>query len=242
MTATWAVAVDAEDFAAAGWMFGLGVEAAPVGGRWWLRGGRDDEETRRRLLHVPAAARFIVWDGDKLVPLGRIAPTGVMPNADWRPLEECLRPQHAVPMLPGDADVRLTLRMIRGDPNNDAALPEAAALLVDLAVWSRYAETASAVRLAPLSFAVDGSRAIVLGKPLPPLPGTHLSLTDGVLLTLGMAWDPPLSSVGLRAKIGHSRDEYALWTPDGPIEIVPKSAFVAASRSAVRLTVGGGDA
>jgi len=238
MTGGWAVVLDADDFAMAGGLFGLGVEALADGAHWWLRGRGHDDEIRQRLLHVAATARFVIGREGRLIPLGGLAPTETLPAGDWRPLEECLRLKSVVPMLAGELAARFPLKLVQAESHR--AMHEPFALLVESSRWARYAESASAIRLSPLSFAADADRALILGKPLPPLPGTRLANVDEVLLPLGMRWDPPLSGAEVRKLVGHSREEFALWLPDRAIEAIPKSAFVAASRSAVRLTVGGG--
>jgi hypothetical protein len=240
MTEGWVVVLDADDFAMAGSLFGLGVEALQDDQRWWLRGRAHDDETRQRLLHVAAAARFMIGREGRLVPLGGMAPTETLPTGDWRPLEECLRLKSTVPMLAGELTARFPLKLVQDD-SLSVMMRTPFALLVESSRWARYAESASAIRLSPLSFAADADRALILGKPLPPLPGTRLANVEDVLLPLGMRWEPPLPGAEVRKLIGHSHEEFALWLPDPAIEAIPKSAFVAASRSAVRLTVGGGD-
>ena len=97
-----------------------------------------------------------------------------------------------------------------------------------------------AVRLASLQFAADEQRALVIGHPLPPLPGTRLAIVENVAVPLGWTWMPSLSPTDVRT-ILDAGDDFVLWLPEEPIEFIAKNSFVAASRSAVRLTVGGRD-
>ena len=125
----------------------------------------------------------------------------------------------------------------RGGGRNES---EASGLLLDVRTWARYAENASAVRLSSLQFAADEQRVLVIGRPLPPLPGTRLAIIEDVAVPLGWTWTPSLSPKDVRTILG-ADDDFVLWLPDQPVEFIAENSFVAASRSAVRLTVGGRD-
>jgi hypothetical protein len=233
MTQGWALVLDAVDRAAAGSLLGLDVEVLEIDERVWLRGPTAAEDRMRRLLGVPARRRYVVSDG-AVFPVGRKAPEGTLPDGDWRPLVDWLRVRPTVAMLPGDASDRPALRLVFAP---SAASPvEPSALSVEFAVWARYAETAPAVRLARWSFAVDGDRALVVGRPLPPIPGIRLVVHEDVFAPAGMTWSPPLAVADVRRILGARAGEFVLWLPGRAVEVAPKSAFVACSRSAVRST------
>ncbi|MBE7212161.1 MAG: hypothetical protein INR65_14160 [Gluconacetobacter diazotrophicus] len=127
---------------------------------------------------------------------------------------------------------KIGLRLVRGGAE---ATPDA--LLLGLDAWTRWAATAPAVRLRPLRFAATASSALVLGQPLPPLPGARLVSREGVLVPAGWRWEPAVDPAVVRRVCGLRADELALWPgEDAPVAVIPAETIVPASRSAVRLT------
>jgi hypothetical protein len=258
MTDSWAVLLDAKDGEAAGALFDHGVEVLEECDRLWLRGTGGDEGVVKSLQRIPALGRFAVGTDGLLTPIGKQAPTGELPEGDWKPLEQWLRLKPPIAMLPGVLRKKATIRLVRvasglvSDRHSHPSPPtpllqgergertEASGLLLDIATWAKHAETASAMRLSSLQFAADEQRALVTGRPLPPLPGMRLAIVENIAMPLGWLWSPAMSPKDVRTILG-ADDDFVLWLPDRPVEFIAKNSFVAASRSAVRLTVGGDD-
>jgi hypothetical protein len=258
MTDSWAVVLDAKDGDAAGALFDRGVEVLDVGDRLWLRGTGGDETVLKNLQRIPALGRFAVGIDGLLTPLGKQAPSGMLPEGEWKPLEQWLRLKPPIAMLPGVLRKKATIRLVRvasglvSDRHSHPSPPtpllqgergertEASGLLLDIATWAKHAETAAAMRLSSLQFAADEQRALVTGRPLPPLPGMRLAIVENIAMPLGWLWSPAMSPKDVRTILG-ADDDFVLWLPDRPVEFIAKNSFVAASRSAVRLTVGGDD-
>jgi hypothetical protein len=125
------------------------------------------------------------------------------------------------------------LRLERAHEERPATL-----LLTTLAAWSAYATSAPAARLRPLRFAVaaDG-RAIVVGAPLPPIPGRRFAERDGIAVPCGFAWDPPVEPAVLREVLQLDAGDLALLDESGACEHIESAHFARASRAAVRATV-----
>jgi hypothetical protein len=110
-------------------------------------------------------------------------------------------------------------------------------LLTTLDAWRSYVETAPEVRLSGLYFAVAAdARVLVLGTPLPPLPGQELWRCEDLLLPAGFDFEAPLLAPLLRRKLQPASDDVLLFAPDGRWERVPSAGLLPVTRSAVRLT------
>jgi hypothetical protein len=108
-------------------------------------------------------------------------------------------------------------------------------------VWQQYAATAPEVRLLGLRFAASANdQVLVLGTPLPPVPGKEYWSTHDLLLPAGFDFELPLAAGLLAAKLNPRNDAVLRFGPDGSWEKIPKEALVPASRSAARLTRGKG--
>jgi hypothetical protein len=113
--------------------------------------------------------------------------------------------------------------------------------VTSLSVWQQYAATAPEVRLLGLRFAASANdQVLVLGTPLPPVPGKEYWSTHDLLLPAGFDFELPLAAGLLAAKLNPCNDAVLRFGTDGSWEKIPKEALVPASRSAARLTRGKG--
>lgn len=212
-----------------------GLHAAEAAGRLWLRGLPPSVAALPPAVRaLPAAARYGLDAQGRLFEPGRRAPPGRLPALAWQPLRELLPLELPTAALPAQPAPTYALRLV---PSRRAEA--GAALLTTLAEWRAYAETAPEIRLAGLRFAAcaDG-RVLVLGAPLPPLPGQeHWQPQARLLLPAGFDFEAPLLAPLLAARLNPAADAWLLFAPDGGWEQVPDAHLVPASRSAVRLTV-----
>jgi hypothetical protein len=77
-----------------------------------------------------------------------------------------------------------------------------------------------------------------MGNPLPPVPGRGYWERDGILLPNGYDFELPLVAGLLAGKLNAGRDSVLFFNADGSWEKILSGDFVAATRSAVRLTEG----
>ena len=93
------------------------------------------------------------------------------------------------------------------------------------------------MRLAPCTFALSESGTVVVrGRPLPSIAGKRLVEQKGVAVLAGWCWEPAVDVAVVRRLLDLSQGDLALLHDDGSFDVVPASAFVRASRSAVRLS------
>ena len=205
----------------------------PAEGRGWLRGWPADQLLPLPVRQLPAAATYRLGAEDQLFPAGRTTPVSRLPaGLSWLTLREQLPLTLPPAALPGRLPDPAPLRLV--------PLPAAApgtALLTTLAAWLHYADTAPEVRLLPLRFAVAGpARVLVLGAPLPPLPGRELWQHGPLLLPSGLGFESELVATLVTRQLNLAGTELLLFGAEGGWERIPEANLVPATRAAVRLT------
>lgn len=225
---------------------------AAGGGAVWLRGATplEADPGLERLLRASGGQRFVVDPAtDEVRAPGRRLPAGALPAGPWVALPAFLRPASGVVASSALPASRAALTLTRGLACAPAApgpeTPEPTALRVARDVFVAWALTAPQVRLAPLEVAAraDAPELLVRGRPLPPLPGERLVVTDGVAVAVGLLVRPALDAATLRAALGLERGDLGLLTAQeaGPgaaspavLERVEARWFVPASRAQAR--------
>ena len=227
-----------------------GLDVAETTDTLWLRASAGDD-AKERLLRTVGGQPFTLFDGDLLVPWGMHVPTERLPRLDWLPIATWATIALPVAALPGQLASRVRLQVVRGGAERPPA-----AILADYDAWFTYATAASEVRLRPLAFAVSVDRSLrermgekpanesarrvfILGTPLPPTPGQHYAVDDGIALPCGWTLSPAVGSTMIRKVLGLAEGDMALFASDGTFERIAAELFVRASRSAVRATAPG---
>ncbi|MEI6948298.1 hypothetical protein V9K67_13965 [Paraflavisolibacter sp. H34] len=206
-----------------------GLRAAAEGERVWLRGLPAAPPPAVRAL--PLRGAWLLGEQGLLFPPGGHTPTGRLPEGTWQPLTDFLKVDLPVSGLPGQAEPHTTVQLVPS-----ARFHEGAALLTDREGFRCWAEGAPQVRLQALRFTVSEQQVLLLGTPLPPLPGKEYWQSGSVLLPCGYDFDPPLLARLLAARFNAGGDAYLLFDPDGSWERVPFDCFAPLSRSAARTT------
>lgn len=233
MTPTWAVSAPLESAPAFAQLRDLdGVAVCVSGGRLWLCGPQWNDSLDRTFRSIMGCERFVVTAQSVIVPAGKCLSCGELPKTVWTSLSKWIAlsvpPRKFVASRP--APTKLSL--VRISEEREAGL-----LKTTLGAWTRYAVRAPQARLKRWTFAVSADQScLIQGVPLPPLPGVRYTLDDGVAVPAGWTWSPALDAAVLRSWLGLERGELALLAPDGTCEQLPPEAFVAATRSAARLT------
>jgi MoxR-vWA-beta-propeller ternary system domain bpX2 len=208
-----------------------GITGCFIDEELWVRGEALDEMLDRALLQLAPLARYAVSNDGDLVRAGNLLPEHRMPEARWVPLPLLLHADRPTAALPAGPPSRVAVTIVRGGEQRPAAM-----LRVALSSWAAYAESAPAARLARLRFAATIDQVLIAGDPLPPLAGTRLWESGGIVVPCGFALWPAVDAATLRRALALGDGDLALFNEDGTWELVPAGAFVPARRSAVRLT------
>lgn len=209
-----------------------GLQVGQIGGLLWLRGLAATGELPLPVRGLPAVEAYTLDSHGRLFPAGLVTPTAQLPNIPWQPIRNFLPLELPTAALPAQG---VDLYRVRLVPSPRAE--EGVALLTTLINWRTYAETAPEIRLTSLRFAVAAdARVLLLGAPLPPLPGQELWRCENLLLPAGFDFEAPLLAPLLWDKLRASSDDLLLFAADGSWERVPSENLLPVTRSAVRLT------
>jgi hypothetical protein len=233
MNSRWAVQVDADAAATvAALRLEPDIEVLESADVVWLRGTSSDERLDRLLRQLPGAARFEVLADGQLLPSGKRLPSGRLPNGSWVALKSLTRVALPVATLGARSLKRIPFSLERV-----ATYEEPNLLLTALAGWVAYAIDAPQVRLEKLTFAASSDgRALVRGRPLPPIAGARYCERSGVAVPCGWGWPAWLEAPLVREALGLGADELALFSESGTWESIAGDQFVRATRSAARLS------
>ena len=208
-----------------------GLLAARENENIWVRGiptGSPDP----RITQLPAAQTFFMDEQERLFEPGTLTPTAVLPSLEWQPLLSFIRVTLPVSALPGVMEKPQRVKLAR-----HSHMVESTALLTTLELWEEYAINAPLVRLQHLYFAVsENYEVLIVGAPMPPLPGKAYTLKNNILLPVGYDFDPPVIAELVTAALNALNDSLLLFHLSGEWEKIRLDYFVPATRSAVRLT------
>jgi hypothetical protein len=210
-----------------------GLRAAHAAdGLTWLRGLPAAGELPLKIKQLPATAYYWLDAENRLFPVGKATPTGRLPTLAWQPLAEFLPLEIPTAALPGELPAPYRLQLV------PTARPQpGAALRTAWAAWQAYAEGAAEVRLAGLRFAASGrGEALLMGTPLPPLPGHEYWQHGPLLLPAGFELESPLLAELFLLKNPPLPGSLVLLHEAGDWEAINPEHLVSATRSAVRCT------
>lgn len=211
-----------------------GIEVCQEDGTVWFRGSQLDDGLVRDLRSLLGCRIFLTLDDGQLVPLDETVPCGHAPRTSWSSLRNWLELSLCERRFAAPNNSRIALSLTRSSVPKEPSL-----MRVSLEHFSNYALTAPRIRLEQLQFAASARRAVVLGKPLPPLRGEYFYLSNGVAAPVGYRWEPALDAAVLRDFFQLEEGDIAMLLPEDGCTVIKNSQIIGATRSAVRLTAGG---
>ena len=214
-----------------------GLLAAEREGFIWVRGISVSSTIDLRIRQLPGLHTYTLDADNNLFPPRGLTPIGKLQPMNWVPISNYITVTLPVSALPGKINQQLRVQLV---PSQQ--LQKGNALLTDLPAWKTYGETAPLVRLQQTRFAVsEENKVLVIGEPLPALPGKEYVLLNNLLIPCGYEFDPPVITNLVGAQFNTDDDALLLFNIDSTWEAIPKDAFVQSTRSAIRLTKGGND-
>jgi hypothetical protein len=211
-----------------------GLQAADDDGFIWVRGIPVQQETDLRIRQLPGLHTYMLDADNNLFPPGGLTPVGKLKSLNWEPLSSFITVKLPVSALPGKISQQHVIRLVPSGRSQ-----ESNALLTDHNIWKAYGEKAPLVRLQQTRFAVsENNNVLIVGTPLPALPGKEFVLQETLLLPAGFEFDPPVISALIVNRLNPSKEALLLFDIDGTWEKIPKESFVASTRSAIRSTKG----
>jgi hypothetical protein len=209
-----------------------GLQAAIDDGLIWVRGIPAAVKPDLAIQQLPSIHTYKLDDENRLFPLGNVTPVGTLKPFKWIPIRDLISVELPPSGMPGRLNEKHTVRLVPSSREEKVG-----ALITDLQTWHDYAEHAPLVRLRQTHFAVSANnKVIVVGDPLPPIPGKAFSLKNNILLPAGYDFDPPVIGSLIATRFNASKTSLLLFNIDGSCEEIHLSSLIPSSRSAVRLT------
>jgi hypothetical protein len=213
-----------------------GLRVASDGTSLWVRGIPYTEQPAKEIWQMPVSRVLGLSDENYLFPIGNKVPVAKLPELIWIPLQQYIAVKPPVSAIKGETAKRVPVKII---PSSKVQAGEA--LLTTLADWKAYAQTAPATRLKQVVFAVsENNQVLLLGAPLPSLPGREYWKKTGMLIPCGYDFEIPVMADLLPSKLNLQNDSIVLFETDGSWQKIELNNFINAKRSSVRATHGTG--
>ncbi len=179
----------------------------------------------------------LYYTKDQLVfPPGGLVPVKKLPDSLlWTPLERGL--PISLPSFNHNyfgLTEKLNIRLVSTGKEE-----EPAALLTSIAHLRTYILTAPAVRLKPLSWVIIDDQALILGKPLLPLPGSSYWRKNDFLMPAGLDLEWTALGETLNRELNPEGACWLLWDKDGSYLAITKEQCRPLSISSFRLSTAG---
>ncbi len=250
-------------FAAGGSIFGLislrdrpEFEGAIDEGDMWIRVAPSSADEAIRVLSLVGGAEiFRLDDQQRLTPIHRSVPVGLLPKGlEWKPISQLTRlwlptalraTREEIRPTASSVDIRVPLKWIRSE---QYAAPSG--LLCSFADWSYYVLNNIHAKWRGLrfacrpGFALDSRGAettlmldtLVVGEPIPSIPGLRLLNSAQVLMPVAFTWTPAVPAQAIRRSIGVTDSDWLLWGSEASLEVLSDSDFITTTRVSIRAT------
>jgi len=209
----------------------LRIAASPEG--YWVRGLTAEQLESTEIRSIPFKKLYYLYDGQSqlLFPYGGTVPVKKLPSMLlWTPLEKAMPLEH--PSYNHNyfgLSEKLAIRLVASGQEQ-----EPVALLVSVQQLGDYIQTAPAVRLEPLLWVIVDDQALVLGRPLLPLPGKSYWQRGSHLLPAGLDFEWIVLASTLEKEL--EPECWLLWDEGGGYVAMQKQVCRPLSISSFRLS------
>lgn len=199
----------------------------------WIRGISTSDFLTSPTRLLPTLKTFTLDQEGYLFTVGAKTPTEKLQDLKWYSISQYCSVDLPTSAMPAKVKSLYEVTLVASQKAR-----ETSALLTTLKVFKEYAEAASEIRLKAIRFAVsEKDEVLIMGNPLPPIPGKEYWKEDKLLLPAGLEFEIPVVSKLIGGKI-NAGNSYLLFHTSGRYETIPPGEFVEGSRSAIRLTGG----
>lgn len=213
----------------------LGMQAAELEGQLWLRCPMQQAELEEALRCLPLLFTYREDEQGLLFREGQLTPSARLPQLNWTPLTEYISVELPTAALPAMAPNKYTVKL-----TPLATAQNGVGLKTTLEQWQQYAETAPAIRLECLHFALSEiGEVMILGEPLPPISGEEFWQRGSVLLPAGYDLEWPIVAELLAIRENTAGQYYLVFDQKGNWEKIEKECFVPATRAGIRASKSG---
>lgn len=207
------------------------MQAAETETEIWLRCPIQQTNLGEPLRRLPALYTYRENKAGLLFPVQGITPISTLPALGWVNIREFIPLEMPTAALPAQMDQTYTLKLVPSSTYRPGA-----ALRMNLSDWQHYAETAPDIRLQQLHFALAASgQVLVIGLPLPSVPGEEYWQREQLLLPSGYDLELPITAtlIAMRENVAGAK---FLFEKNGDWQKIEHNSFVPATRLGIRLS------
>jgi len=173
----------------------------------WVKGFVRAQIDGKDIKTIPYVKRYYN-QGAKLFRFGSKLPDQNIPSVLWTPIGRGLPitlPKRNFNYF--GVEEKIVFSLIASEDQRSAA-----AMMIDLDDLGNYISTASAIRLQQLSWTIlDSKKALIIGKPLLPIPGKAFWKRQDFLIPLGFDFDQHVLSGILHQQINSNQNQWIVW-------------------------------
>jgi hypothetical protein len=222
------------------------------GTSWWFRADCTKSDFAIQTLSaIPNAELFHLDDLNRLIPVGSSVPVDILrDDLKWQTLSDLSRLWLPASNETFCDELPLANVALQWEYSKEVQSPNALLCLFD--DWRHFVMKKIKQKWEHLRFArcfptsndsIHSSEQIqfthdtlVLGTPVPPIPGIRMKEISRVLLPLEMSWQPAVSVTSLRRAWSMTDQTWALWLAPHQVDFLSDSDFCRASRVAIAAT------
>lgn len=199
----------------------------------WVTGFNYEQVYSTAVRSFPFKSVYFEKD-NRLFFLDSFLPERAMPALLWTPIDR------AFPLTLPSANLnyfgipeQITISLVESEIES-----EAMAMITDLDILASYISTAPAIRLSNIRWTVlDGMKALLLGKPLLPIPGRTYWQRKDMLIPTGFDLELFLIADLIQKRLSPGRINWVFLDEDNTCIQVAKESLMPLSLSSFRLTV-----
>ncbi len=207
-----------------------GLLAAHHGKSVWVKGIPQSNATDPKYWQLPFKKICSLDSDGYLYEWNTQVPFSKFPDLAWQPLADVLKIIPPVAAIAGQVSAPESFRLVPS-----AVVKKSEALITSVTHLKQYAQTAYRFRLQSLRMVVNqNGQALLLGNPLPPLPGREYWFYNNMLLPCGYQPEYEVTGAVLAKQLTAGGNMLPLFAPDGSYELIPTKLFTPVTRSSVR--------
>ncbi|MCU0720224.1 MAG: hypothetical protein MUC83_11015 [Pirellula sp.] len=221
---------------------------------WWFRAEfATSDFAIQTLSAIPNAELFHVDELNRLIPVGSSVPVDLLrSDLKWQALSDLSRLWLPASNETFCDELPLASIALRWEYSKEVQSPNA--LLCQFDDWRHFVTKKIKQKWEHLQFArcypksndsIQSSESLrcihdtlILGTPVPPIPGIRMKEYSRVLLPVEMSWQPAVSVTSLHRAWSMPDQTWALWLAPHQVDFLSDSDFCRASRTAIVATNG----
>jgi MoxR-vWA-beta-propeller ternary system domain bpX2 len=203
------------------------------GNNIWVKDFTAKQLEAREVRTIPNKRLYYAQQG-KLFPINSLLPNRNVPSLLWMGIERGLPVQlPALNLHYFGIQEKIAFKLVRNDAEKDAF-----AMVTSLKILGNYIETAPAIRLQTLKWAIlSDENCMILGKPVLPIQGEILWKKKHFLVPAGHDFELPVLEEKMDQLLNPTGQYWVVWDAEGNYYLLDKKTPNQLSISSFRISL-----